>query len=139
MKKLKTGSTMWDFVVPHFASVKSWRIWLRSTGITTSGALSCGKWPSVGMTSTMVFPPRFICRYSATITGAAKSLVLWMMWQGTVTWPRIGLMSNWNMVCAKLSAMSGRMLNRVRLNSCTATESMSPPITRGANPEHHAL
>jgi len=52
-------------------------------------------------------------------------LVFWMMWHGTVRWDRIGLMSNWNMVCAKLRAMSGLMLKRVRLNSCTATESMS--------------
>ncbi|KAG5621330.1 hypothetical protein H5410_006548 [Solanum commersonii] len=35
--------------------------------------------------------------------------------------------------------MSGLMLKSVLLNSWIATESMSPPTTNGANPEHHDL
>ncbi|WVZ24463.1 hypothetical protein V8G54_003007 [Vigna mungo] len=115
------------------------RMCFSSTGITISGELSCGKWPSVDITSTTESPPTFWWRYSATTMGTAKSFLLWMMWHGTVTRLRISRMSLWKMVCNTLSAMSGRILNKVRLNSCTATDSMSPPTAIGANPEHHAL
>lgn len=112
---------------------------LRRTGITMSGELSCGRWPFEGMTSTMDVPPRCLCQYSDTTTGTARSWVLWRMWQGTVMSPRTERRSLENMVCNTLRAMSGRMLNRVRLNSWTATDSMSPPTHNGANPDAHAL
>nr|GMC62738.1 hypothetical protein Iba_chr02cCG6700 [Ipomoea batatas] len=54
--------------------------------------------------------------------------------EGTVTRDRKPRRSKLKIVRNTLKAMSGLMLNSVRLNSCTATESMSPPTTSGSKP-----
>ncbi|GER25075.1 basic helix-loop-helix (bHLH) DNA-bindingsuperfamily protein [Striga asiatica] len=108
----------------------SWRMWRTSAGMVISGALRCGRCPSVGSTSTTDFPPRLRRRYSPTTTGTSMSLELWIMWHGTLTWLRSKLFN----IRHTLSPMSGRMLNSVRLNSCIALDSRSPPTISGANP-----
>lgn len=55
-----------------------WR-WRVRTGSTTSGADSCGKWPWIGKTSTMLGAPTCWWIYSDTATGTAKSLLLCRM------------------------------------------------------------
>lgn len=57
----------------------------KSVGMSISGELNWGKWPSVSRISTDVHPPRLHFKYSATWIGTARSFMLWITWHGTPT------------------------------------------------------